>query len=278
MAPWPQGKIWEWTPESVYSFPGSLGERAPGTDLGRNGPSMSAANIVFVDDDRTMHPVVGSVLEKSGYRVSIHETLEAAWTEIQAALPDLVVLDRDLPDGDGLELLRRIREDERTQRLPILLLTHLSDEEQRVAGLEEGADDYISKPVSYRELALRVRAVLARTQGFRPEEPAERIREFGEVQLDLDRMQALVGGKDIGLTTTEFSLLEYLTRFAARVVSRSKLLEEVWGTSGTLTTRRVDTYVQRLRNKMGDAGRFIHTHRGNGYRFEVPPARPESHP
>ena len=226
------------------------------------------ARIVVVDDDESVSLLVQRTLEKQGHRVSAHSTGKAALEAILQDPPDLVVLDLKLPDMDGRDLCQRVRAHPRTANLPILMMTSLGSEADRVRGFELGADDYLPKPVSYRELALRIRALLHRFREGKGPAPVTDLQK-GPLRLDLARRHAYVEEARVALTATEFSLIEYLVQNEGRVVSRTELLEQVWGTSGSLTTRRVDTYVQRLRSKLGAAGGSLHTHRGDGYRFEL---------
>jgi DNA-binding response OmpR family regulator len=231
-----------------------------------NAPSL--ARILVVDDDESLNLLVQTTLEKQGYQVDSCTTGKEALKEITRSPPALVVLDLRLPDMDGREICQKLRAHPRTANLPILMMTNLTSEEDRVRGFEMGADDYLPKPVSYRELALRIRALLHRFQTGQGPEPITDLLK-GPLRLDLARRQLYMTEEHVVLTSTEFNLIEYLIQNEGRVVSRSELLEQVWGTSGSLTTRRVDTYVQRLRSKLGMAGAYLHTHRGDGYRFEL---------
>lgn len=226
--------------------------------------------IYLIEDDESVSMLVRTTLQQEGHRVRHSDSGAEALREIAATPPDLVILDLRLPDMDGREICRQLRGDERTADVPILMMTALSSEEDRVRGFETGADDYLPKPVSYRELALRVRALLSRANKGKGPAPLTEMQR-GVLHLDTARRQAEVSAARVDFTSTEFDLLEYLVRNERRVVSRGELLEKVWGTSGSITTRRVDTYVQRLRSKLGTAGDYVHTHRGVGYRFEVPP-------
>ena len=228
-----------------------------------------SADILLVEDDETVVRVVEATLREEGHAVRGASNGKDALQQVKKRAPDLIILDLKLPDMDGRDLCRRLRTDAKTRELPILMMTSLDSEADRVRGFEMGADDYLPKPVSYRELALRVRALLRRTRGG--EEPApvtELVR--GGIEIDLARRTVHIEGAPLELTSTEYDLLDFLVHNEGRVVSRAELLEQVWGTSRELTTRRVDTYVQRLRSKLGTAGKNIHTHRGAGYRFELP--------
>jgi two-component system phosphate regulon response regulator PhoB len=182
--------------------------------------------------------------------------------------PDLVLLDLMLPDLTGTEVCRRLRSQSRTQEVPIVMITARSDEIDRVVAFEVGADDYVSKPFSLRELVLRVKAVLRRAD--RPETPGGVLR-FGRLRIDTAGHQAWVDGEEVILTALEFRLLSTLLLRRGRVQSRETLLHEVWGHDPGLPTRTVDTHVQRLRKKLGAASTNIETLRGTGYRLRALP-------
>lgn len=196
----------------------------------------------------------------------MHHRGDDAVEQVRDLSPQLLILDLDLPGVDGREIARTIRGDPHLSELPILMMTGFTAEEDRVEGFELGADDYLPKPVSYRELALRVRALLRRTVGTGPPNKIE----MGRLALDLDRKEVRVDGDLVDVTSTEFRLLWYLAEHTGQVLSRAQLLENVWGTRGDLTTRRVDTYVQRLRQKLGPVSEYLQTRRGHGYQVEVP--------
>ncbi len=227
-----------------------------------------SGRILLVEDDLGLSHLVRTYLEREGFVVEACGRGDEALTRIPEFRPDLVVLDIDLPGFDGREVCRRLRLDPDTESLPIVMVTGMASESDRVTGFELGADDYVPKPVSPRELTLRVRALLRRTRSQPPLRPSQ--LSLGRVRVELDRKEAEVDGQPVELTSTEFRLLAYLMQRSPRVVPRTELLQRVWGTRGSLTTRRVDTYVQRLRAKIGAAGAQLHTHRGHGYSFEAP--------
>ncbi len=189
---------------------------------------------------------------------------------MQQRTPDLVVLDIMLPGVSGFELLKRLKYHQSLQRIPVVMLSAKSEEVDRILGLELGADDYVTKPFSVRELVLRIQRVLSRVQA--DEEPA--VIRCGAISLDPDRYEVRVRGEEVRLTTTEFNLLHYLLRNRGRVVTRDRLLEQVWGYRYGGTTRTVDTHVQRLREKLGPEAGCLETVRGVGYRLEPPPPLP----
>jgi two-component system phosphate regulon response regulator PhoB len=183
----------------------------------------------------------------------------------KSELPSVVILDLMMPEMSGTEVCRALRRNPATSRIPILMLTAKSSESDKVTGFEVGADDYVTKPFSPRELILRVRAV-ARRQPDQGAMKAAPVRAGG-IQLDRSTMTVTIGSKKLALTSTEFRLLDLLIRRAGTIQSRDALLSEVWGYQANLDTRTVDTHVRRLRDKLGKAGAVIQTIRGSGYRL-----------
>jgi phosphate regulon transcriptional regulator PhoB len=229
-----------------------------------------AREVLVVEDEPDIRRLVVLHLERDGFRCRTAANGLDALREAKADVPDLVVLDLMLPGIDGLEVCRRLRSDASTAGVPIIMLTAKSDEVDRVVGLEVGADDYVAKPFSPKELVARVRAVLRRS---RPEHPT-RVLAVGPVTLDPDRHAVTLGGRALPLTPKEFDLLQALLEAAGRVLSREYLLNHVWGyaRADEIESRTVDVHVRRLRAKLGDAGSRIATVKSVGYRFEVDPA------
>ncbi|MEE9607827.1 MAG: response regulator [Myxococcota bacterium] len=223
-----------------------------------------AERILVVDDEPDLLELVRVNLDQAGFRVETASTGVEALKRIQAAPPDLVVLDLMLPDLEGTEVCRQLRATPELSYLPIIMLTAKADEVDRVVGLELGADDYVTKPFSPRELTLRVRAVLRRRQ--RRAAGPETL-EHGPLRLDPERHRCFVEGEEVMLTAKEFELLRRLMTRAGRVLTRDDLLEHVWGSDIAVTSRTVDTHLKRLREKLGAAGELIETVRGVGYRF-----------
>jgi len=220
--------------------------------------------ILVVDDEPDLQDLVRLSLGDAGYQVETAETARGAIDRIQRSMPDLLVLDLMLPDMSGTELCRHLRNRAETADLPILMLTAKSEEVDRIVGFELGADDYVTKPFSPRELALRVRALLRR-QGGRAEEVE--LLEHRGIRIDLDRHRCFVTDREIQLTAKEFQLLATLMRRPGRVQTRERLLDEVWGSDVTVTLRTIDTHLKRLREKLGVGGDVIETVRGVGYRL-----------
>jgi len=215
---------------------------------------------VVIEDDEAISALVGTYLEQAGFEVVCECTGEGGFKAVDRRHPRFVVLDLGLPDVDGFELCRRLRGG---ADVPILILTARDEEADRVIGLELGADDYLTKPFSPRELVARVRAVLRRAD---PGPPESRVIEVGELRVDLRTRSATFAGSRLALRTLEFELLAELARNAGNVVTRDRLLDRVWGLSFAGGTRTVDVHVAQLRKKLGRPA-LIHTVRGVGYRL-----------
>ncbi|MEO6223162.1 MAG: response regulator transcription factor [Vicinamibacterales bacterium] len=222
--------------------------------------------ILVVEDEADIASLITHALERSGDTVvSVVASGDAALASVAERLPDLMLLDLNLPVLSGLEVCRLLRAKPATATLPIIMLTARTDEADRVAGLDLGADDYITKPFSIRELAARVRAVLRRDpSGARA---VSQIYKAGKLFADFDAVSVAVEGEPIRLTRREFELLKFLVENRNRVLSRNRLLERVWGYDHYVETRSVDVHVGRLRQKLRAAGSQIETVVGLGYRF-----------
>ena len=220
--------------------------------------------ILVVDDEPEAVELVEFNLKQAGYAVTTAEDGAEALKKARTQSPDLIVLDVMLPEMDGFEICKALRLDPATRRMPILMLTAKAGEIDRVLGLELGADDYLTKPYSPRELLLRIKKILARGQA--EEKPREQMR-FGDLVLDVTRHLANWKGKPLDLTATEFKLLTLLAQRAGRVQSRDHLLRDVWEYDSLIDTRTVDTHMRRLREKLGAASKHLDTVRGVGYRF-----------
>ena len=225
--------------------------------------------IAIVEDEAELASLIDYNLTRSGYETQVLTGSKGTLKALEQSRPDLVVLDVMLPDVDGFELCRQIRQSPVLGRTPVLFLTARSDEVDRVLGLEIGGDDYMTKPFSPRELTARVKAHLRREE--MDTEPAT--AEIGPFRLDRTARRVFVSGRELTLTSTEFNLLEFFLTHPGRAYSRDQLLESVWGEQRFVTPRTVDVHVRRLREQIEeqpDTPRYLTTVRGFGYRFEVP--------
>jgi DNA-binding response OmpR family regulator len=227
---------------------------------------MPKSRVLIVEDEHDVAGLIKHALERTGDAdAEIVGTGEAALEAVAARLPDLIILDLNLPILTGLEVCHILRTRSDTQHLPIIMVTARTGENDRVSGLEQGADDYVTKPFSLRELTARVRAVLRRST---PQTERPAAAYFGaHLVADFDAVAVAVDGEAVRLTRREFELLRYLVQNKSRVVSRDRLLERVWGYDRMVETRSVDVHVGRLRSKLKTAGRQIETVVGLGYRF-----------
>ena len=231
------------------------------------------ARILVVEDEPDIAALIAYQLTREGFRVETAATGTEALAAVGREIPDLVVLDRMLPGISGDEVLSQLKSEPSTMHTPVLLLTAKREQEHRIEGLELGADDYLTKPFSPRELALRVKAILRRVQEAGVA-AGGRVLRAGPIRLDLASHQATLGGEELPLTPTEFRLLQALMERRSRTQSRKQLLEKAWdveaGVSGRIQTRTVDMHVRRLRSKLGAVGDWVQTVRGFGYRLKVP--------
>ncbi len=227
---------------------------------------MHKHRVLIVEDEQDIANLIKHTLERGGgAEAEVVGSGDAALRAVAARLPDLVILDLNLPVIGGLEVCRLLRQRSDSRHLPIIMLTAKSGESDRVAGLEQGADDYVTKPFSLRELSARVKAVLRRSTA--PDERPASVYAGQRLVADFDAVAVAVDGAPVRLTRREFELLRYLVQNKNRVVSRDKLLERVWGYDRLVETRSVDVHVGRLRQKLGPAGHQIETAVGLGYRF-----------
>jgi two-component system phosphate regulon response regulator PhoB len=224
---------------------------------------MKIARVLVVEDESAIAELISINLKHNGMLPLLASDGVAAQKHIDEVLPDVILLDWMLPGQSGLELARRWRADPRTKTTPILMLTARGDEPDKIAGLDAGADDYITKPFSTQELLARIRAVLRRRA---PEQASDVVR-IGGLQLDGSTHRVSFNDQAIKLGPTEFKLLNYLMHHAERVHSRSQLLDRVWGDHVFIEERTVDVHVKRLREALGDAGSMVETVRGVGYRI-----------
>jgi DNA-binding response OmpR family regulator len=228
---------------------------------------VARTRVLVVEDEQDIAELIKHTLERGGdAQVDIVSSGEAALKAVSEEPPDVLILDLNLPVLGGLEVCRILRGRPATARVPIIMLTAKTSEAERVMGLDVGADDYVTKPFSLRELAARVRAVLRRGRpDAAPAAPA--VYRGRQLQADFDAVAVSVDGEAVRLTRREFELLRYLVENKNRVISRDRLLERVWGYDRLIETRSVDVHVGRLRGKLGPVGRQIETVVGLGYRF-----------
>ncbi|MEX2554022.1 MAG: response regulator transcription factor [Actinomycetota bacterium] len=227
---------------------------------------MAEAMILVVEDEQSIASLVTLYLTNEGFRVSQIADGAQALDAVERVKPDLVILDVMLPGMDGVEICRRLRA--AGDGLPIVMLTARDAEVDRILGLELGADDYITKPFSPRELVARVKAVLRRTSRGGDEDETEVLR-VADVEIDLARREVRAGEQAVTLTAKEFDLLAFLTRNRGIVFSRDRLLDRVWGYERPVDTRTVDSHVKSLRQKLGSAGSVVLTVRGVGYKVDA---------
>ena len=221
--------------------------------------------VVVVEDEPDIAEVVRYNLAREGFQVDVYPRGDAALAAVRKRAPDLIVLDLMLPGMDGLELTRALKGEAATARIPLVMLTARSEELDRVVGLELGADDYVTKPFSPRELTLRIKAVLRRGDAA----PAPAVLEAGAIALDPAAHEARLNGSPLVLTATEFRLLQLLLERRGRVQTRAQLLSEVWGYADDVDSRTVDTHVRRLRRKLGAEADRVETVVGVGYRLRA---------
>ena len=225
---------------------------------------MAKGKILIVEDDRDIVEMVEYNLREEGYATVSALNGEDGVNSARKERPDLIILDIMLPVMDGFEVCRALKSDEATARIPIIILSAKSQETDKVVGLELGADDYVTKPFSPRELIARIRAIMRRGA----EQQAGSILEKGDIIIDSAKHKVIVGGEEIQLTTTEFKLLEYMARRPGVVMSRYQILDSVSGDDAVVCDRTVDAHVKSLRHKLGKAKDYIETVRGAGYRFK----------
>ena len=231
---------------------------------------MSNGRILVVEDDFDISNMLRIFFTGQGYNVEVASRGNDALDMCRKQLPDLIVLDIMLPDTSGTEVCRQLRADERMKNVPIVMMTARGEEIDRVVGFEVGADDYVVKPFSVRELVLRIRAILRRAPGP-GEEVEDPTLESGPIRIDVSAHRVWVDGEELALTATEFKLLVTLVSRSGRVQSRGLLLQDVWEMPPDLNTRTVDTHIKRLREKLGVAAAHVQTVRGVGYRFNRSP-------
>ena len=222
-------------------------------------------NILVIEDEPDIRKTLEYNISQEGHTVLTAGSLHDAEKILQSQSLSLILLDLMLPDGSGLDFCRKLKTNSKTESIPVIILTAKDDEVDKVVGFELGADDYVTKPFSVRELILRIKAVLKR--GEVKKDIVEVERQFGDLKIDIDSHEVYVNEMQINLTALEFKLLNQLVETRGRVQSRDQLLTEVWGYSAEVTTRTVDTHIKRLRTKLGSMGKYVQTIRGVGYKF-----------
>ena len=225
--------------------------------------------ILIIEDEPDIRKTLEYNISREGYHVVSASSLLEAKSQIESDSFSLILLDLMLPDGSGLDLCREIKSDKEKSSIPIIILTAKDDEVDKVVGFELGADDYVTKPFSVRELILRMKAVLKR--GEKKSDNVEVQRQFGQLSINTESHEVFVDDNEITLTALEFKLLFQLVDRRGRVQSRDQLLSDVWGYSAEVTTRTVDTHIKRLREKLGSMGKYVQTIRGVGYKFTRTP-------
>ena len=229
-----------------------------------------SVKILVIEDEPDIRRNLEYNLGREGFNASSVGSLDEAGEKLKSKKFDLILLDLMLPDGSGLDLCKKIKSNSETEATPIIILTAKDDEVDKVVGFELGADDYVTKPFSVRELILRVKAILKRSD-TKTKEVVEVERQFGDLKIDVDSHEVHVDSQLIELTALEFRLLKELVDKRGRVQSRDQLLSEVWGYNAEVTTRTVDTHIKRLREKLGSMGKYVQTIRGVGYKFSRTP-------
>jgi len=234
---------------------------------------VAAPRILVVEDEPDIAALIAYQLTREGFRVETASSGTEALTAVSREIPDLLVLDRMLPGLSGDEVLQSLRQQQATASIPVLVLTAKREQEDRIRGLELGADDYLTKPFSPRELVLRVQSILRRIQQTAGESGGRLLRA-GPLVVDVSAHQVTLEGEEVNLTPTEFRLLQALMERRGRTQSRRQLLERAWDVeseiSDRIQTRTVDMHIRRLRAKLGEVGEWVETVRGFGYRLRIP--------
>ena len=244
-------------------------------DMNTFGSTSAAPTVLIVDDEKDLRHLLDFNLKQAGYRTVQAATGEEALAQVARHTPHMILLDLNLPDVSGTEVAKRLKADPETREIPIIMLTARGGEADRIAGFELGAEDYVPKPFSVRELVLRLNVVRRRLSSpiGQPSEPSTRLLACGPIEVDLDACLIRVSGREVSLALLEFRLLVYLMEGQGKVRTREQLLKHVWSYPVDSATRTIETHVKRLRAKLGDAGDLIETVRSIGYRMREDTAR-----
>lgn len=221
--------------------------------------------IYLVEDDKSIRELVAYTLNSTGLETEGFERPSEFWAACERKMPDLVLLDIMLPEEDGIQILQKLRQNEATRRMPVIMLTAKGSEYDKVFGLENGADDYVAKPFGMMELLARVKALLRRTEDLRPN--GEKIYHMDGLEVNVDQYRVLSQGEEVTLTRKEFEMLCYLLENKGRVLTRDQLLNKIWGYAFDGENRTVDVHIRTLRQKLGECGKYIETIRGIGYKI-----------
>jgi len=226
---------------------------------------MSSKLIVVVDDEEDILQLVSLHLTKAGFAVEGFPDGESFFEFVETRIPDLIILDLMLPDTDGFEICKFIKKDAKLSSVPVIMLTAKDDETDKVLGLELGADDYVTKPFSPRELVARIKAVLRRQS---TDEGTKKIEIGNDIVMDIEKYEVTVNGKKVDLTTTEFKILQLLSSKKSWVFTRNQILDYLWNDEKYVLDRTVDVHVRNLREKLGDSAEYIKSVRGIGYKLD----------
>ncbi len=222
--------------------------------------------IAVLDDESDILELISVNLKKNGFDVITFEEPSKFFNHLSKRIPDLLILDLMMPEMDGFDVCKKIRNTDDWKRIPIIMLTAKGDEMDKILGLELGADDYLTKPFSVRELASRVKAILRRSE---PQENQNQILINNILKIDVDKFEVFVNNLKLDLTTTEFRLLKLFAEKPGRVYSRDQILDYLWGNDKIVIDRTVDVHIKNLREKLGEAGLYLKNIRGVGYKFEI---------
>jgi len=227
--------------------------------------SPAKTRIALIEDEPDIASLLAAFLRKEGYAVDHHPAADRFFRTLAKTSPDLILLDLMLPDADGFEICKALKKNEAWSRIPIIIMTAKAEESDKILGLELGADDYVTKPFSFKEMAARIKAVLRRGE---PAEASRILEVGGRLLIDLDKFEVRVDGRPVALTSTEFKILSVLAAKRGRVLSRDQILDHLWGHEKIVLDRTVDVHIRNLREKLGPAAAFVKNMRGVGYKVE----------